>query len=181
MPYMMVDERYLKQYMMCFIDTNINAFRIKDTLQEEKEQPTPIEIEAKSPMDQNNLFSIYFDGASSKEGSSARVLFISPNEKMFNFSSTLSFTCTNNVVEYEALLLGLRLAEKHGIKNLKVIGDSELVISQVRSKYASKNKRLKKYINVVWDEIEKFDAFNIDWKERNHNRMVRLLANISLR
>lgn len=97
------------------------------------------------------------------------------------FSFTLSFACTNNVVEYKALLLVLRLAEKHGIKNLKVIGDSKLVISHIRSKYASNNKRLKQYRNVVWDEIKKIYAFNIDWKERSHNRMADLLGNIALR
>lgn len=85
------------------------------------------------------------------------------------------------MVEYEALLLGFRLVEKHRIKNLKVIGDSELVISQIRSKCASENKRFKQYRNVVWYKIESFDAFSIDWNERSHSKMTDLLANIALR
>lgn len=62
----------------------------------------------------------------------------------------------NNVVEYEALLLGLKVIVKHGIKMLKVLGDSELVVSKIKEKYESKNKRLKQYRNVVLDYIEMF-------------------------
>ena len=93
----------------------------------------------------------------------------------------MNFPCTNNIAEYEALLLGLILAHKHGIKCLHVIGDSELVVSQVRNAYVSKNKRLKQYRNAVWDMIECFDAFGIIWKDRSNNKMVDLLANIAVK
>ena len=73
---------------------------------------------------------MYFDGASAKEGAGARVVFISPKKEIFRFSFTLNFTCTNNIVEYEALLLGLKVASKHSVKNLHVIGDSELIVQQ---------------------------------------------------
>ena len=86
---------------------------------------------------------MYFDGANSKEGSRARVLVISLEKNTFRYSFTLKLLCTNNIVEYEALLLGLRVATSHGIKMLHVIGDSKLVISQIRETYASKNRRLK--------------------------------------
>ena len=69
----------------------------------------------------------------------------------FRYSFTLNFSFTNNIVEYKALLLGLKVASHHGIKKFHVIGDSELVISQMKGTYASKNKRLKQYKNVVWD------------------------------
>lgn len=81
---------------------------------------------------------MYFDGASSKEGSDVGILLVSPTRNTYKFSFILSFFYTNNVAEYEASLLGLRLIEKHGIKKLMVIGDSELVISKVRAKYACK-------------------------------------------
>lgn len=75
----------------------------------------------------------------------------------------LQFSCTNNVAEYEALFLGLKLASKHGIKLFKVLGDSKLVVSQVRTRFVTKDKRLRKHINEVWDTIEAFDAFGIEW------------------
>src|SRR5271156_4323021 len=104
---------------------------------------------------------MYFDGACSKEGSGAGVWFVSPSGITFKYSFLLSFQCTNNTAEYEALLLGLNIETKHGIKLLRVFGDSELAISQIRAKYAAKNDRLKQYKHVVWDSIEFFYAFSI--------------------
>ena len=93
----------------------------------------------------------------------------------------MNFTCTNNIAKYEPLLLGLKVATHHGIKKIHVIGDSELIISQVRNIYVSKNKRLKQYSNVVWDMIDSFDAFGIMWKDRSNNKMADLLANVAIK
>ena len=92
---------------------------------------------------------MYFDSASSNKGVRAGFVFISPNKETFKFSFTLTFTCTNNIVEYEALSLGLKVASKHKIKNLHVIGDFELVVQQIKIAYASKNRRLKQYRNAI--------------------------------
>ena len=40
----------------------------------------------------------------------------------------LHFPASNNMAEYEALLSGLRIAIKLGIKRLDIRGDSQLVI-----------------------------------------------------
>ena len=42
----------------------------------------------------------------------------------------LHFPAFNNVAEFEALLLGLRVTTSLGIKRVKILGDSLLVISQ---------------------------------------------------
>ena len=36
--------------------------------------------------------------------------------------------CSNNEVEYEALILGLEILIEKGIKDVKVMGDSQLVV-----------------------------------------------------
>lgn len=56
-----------------------------------------------------------------------------------------------------------------------------MVVSQVRSKYASKNDRLKRYEHAVWDIIEHFSAFSINWIERSKNIMADFLANVALK
>ena len=43
------------------------------------------------------------------------------------------------------------------------------------------NKRLKQYRNVVWDQIELFDAFGISWMERSQNKMTDLLENVAIK
>ena len=102
-----------------------------------------MEMEVDTKIDKGDLWAMFFDGAYCKDGSGAGILLISHARVTYKFSFTLSFPCTNNIVEYEALLLGLRLAHKHGIKYLCVIGDNELVVCRVRNVYVSKKERLK--------------------------------------
>jgi ribonuclease HI len=60
-----------------------------------------------------------------------------------SFAYRLEFDFTNNVAEYEALFLGLELARDMGIKVLEVVGDSDLVVMQVKDKFLVKNDKLK--------------------------------------
>ena len=80
----------------------------------------PISIYAKE--DCNDIWQMFFDGAYSKEGNGAGVIFISPSGKTSKFSFLLNFECTNNIVEYEALIIGLDIAKAYGIKLLTVLG-----------------------------------------------------------
>jgi ribonuclease HI len=44
-------------------------------------------------------------------------------------SYKLTFECTNNMVEYEALILGLKVLKELGAKRIAVRKDSELIIN----------------------------------------------------
>ena len=57
---------------------------------------------------------------------------ISPEGEYFSFTARLNFDSTNNVAEYKACILGLQAAMAKKVKNLKVYGDSALVIYQLR-------------------------------------------------
>ena len=73
---------------------------------------------------------------------------------------------------YEALLLDLEIAKDMGIKILNIKGNSDLVILQVKNKYACKSERLKRYINANWDTIELFDAIDLISIPREHNSLA---------
>ena len=104
-----------------------------------------------------------------RHGSGAGIVLISPSGEEKYFSFHLEFEATNNVVEYEALLFGLEITRDQKIKCLSVIGDSDLIVSQVKNQFAAKNNRLRDYRNVVWDTIEMFDAFAIQAIPREEN------------
>ena len=70
---------------------------------------------------------MYFDGSSIVQGRGIGVGLKSLGEE-HTFAYKLYFPCFNNEAKYEALLVGLKIAKRLGIKNLKVFGDSELVI-----------------------------------------------------
>jgi ribonuclease HI len=113
---------------------------------------------------------MFFDGACSREGAGAGVLFVSPTQETVSLSYKLEFETTNNVAEYEALVLGLRAAREMGIQEVAVFEDAELVVQQIRNAYQAKHPRLKNYRNEVWDLIDNFfSAFNISFIPRENN------------
>ena len=50
---------------------------------------------------------------------------------------------TNNVAEYYALIAALDYAGAHGIRDLKIESDSELLVNQMRGRYKVKSAELK--------------------------------------
>jgi len=118
-----------------------------------------------------------FDGAVSKEGYGARVWLHNHKSKYFeNHPYKLNFQCTNNVAEYEALMLDLKLLKKVGSKQIMVRGDSELIIKQIKGEYAAKHPRLRAYRNVVLDALQCFTEIDLQVMPRGKNILVDGLA-----
>lgn len=102
---------------------------------------------------------------------------MSPTQETVSLSYKLQFETTNNVAEYEALVLGLRAARGMGIQEVVVFGDAELVVQQIRSAYQAKHPRLRSYRNEAWDLIDNFfSAFNISFIPREDNAVADSLA-----
>jgi ribonuclease HI len=49
----------------------------------------------------------------------------------YELLTRLEFKCTNNQVEYEALLNGLEVLNDMGVDIVEIFGDSRLVVEQV--------------------------------------------------
>ena len=54
----------------------------------------------------------------------------------------LAEPCSNNVAEYNALLIGMQLAEEIGVKHLKAYSDLKLIVNQVRREYEVRHEDL---------------------------------------
>ena len=91
------------------------------------------------------IWQLYFDGSCTNHGAGAGIVLITPDHDTIPKSFRLNFQCTNNIAEYEALVIGLKIAIQWRIKNLKVFGDSQLVISQVNNDYMTKDEKLIPY------------------------------------
>jgi ribonuclease HI len=123
------------------------------------------------------VWKMFFDGAYSKGGASAGIVLVSHVQETISMSYKLEFEATNSVVEYEALVLGLRDAKDMGIKEISVFGDAELIIQQIRNIYQAKHPWLRSYRNEVWDLIDIFFlAFNISFIPRGENVVADSLA-----
>jgi ribonuclease HI len=151
-------------------ETDMGAYMLSEILE------VSMPFVPESEIEHSQVWSMTFDGASSRQGSSAGVVINAPSGIIFPFSSRLEFDCTNNMAKYEALLFGLRKDRKMGIKTLQVEDDSELILNQVRIKCEAWNQQLKRYRHVVWDETKYLDSFYISHIDRTLNEMVDSLA-----
>ena len=106
-------------------------------------------------------------------------MLIDQKNKKILITCRMEFKCTNNVVEYEALIQGLKKALYLGVKELKVYGDSEIIVKQVRNLIQCISNRLTRYQREVWDLLPSFSSFNIFLVPRYLNTDVDLLANVA--
>ncbi len=124
-------------------------------------------------------YSLYFDGASKgnpgKSGSAA-VLYQDVKE-IANVGKYIGPRKTNNEAEYMGLIFGLILCIQLHIKNIKVYGDSQLVIKQMRGEYAVKNERLKKLHEDVRKLMTEFESVSFEHVRREKNARADQLAN----
>ena len=93
-------------------------------------------------------------------------------------SFKLDFPCTNNTAEYEAYLTGLVMACEMGIKHLQVIGESNLVVCQVRGDFALKEPSLAPYRAMAQRLEDSFEEFNIEHSLRFDNCFIDALATL---
>jgi hypothetical protein len=84
--------------------------------------PAPIEHET---------WTMYFNGSVMKKGAGVGLVFISPLGVRMEYMVRLHFPISNNVVEYEALINGPRIAVELRIRLLEIRRDSKLVVDQV--------------------------------------------------
>jgi ribonuclease HI len=87
---------------------------------------------------------------------------------------------TNNVAEYKALITALEQARSLGAKRVKVLGDSELIVKQMRGEYRVKNPDIRVLYDEAQDLFHQFDAASIDHNYREDNSLADKLANLAM-
>jgi ribonuclease HI len=120
----------------------------------------------------DGMWHMHFDGSCSNKGNGANIILYSPISNIYNFSYRLEFAFTNNIDEFEALLLGIENAYNLGCGDLTVFGDSKLVVNIIRKIYVANNKLIRHYTQVVWMLISTMLSFNITHVKRELNSMA---------
>jgi ribonuclease HI len=88
----------------------------------------------------------------------------------------LQFQCTNNIAEYEALLLGLRKLNAMGVRRAVLKSDSQVITGQVDKSSKVKNPGLDKYFDMVGRMESSFEGFSVKNIMRLDNEHVDMLA-----
>ena len=100
------------------------------------------------------------------------------NTKALSFK--LSFPCTNNSAEYEAFITGMSTAVELGVRRIKVIGDSNLVISQMKGDFALKEPTLAPYKTLAEKIVGMFDHVTMEHIPGSINRYADALATLGM-
>ena len=87
---------------------------------------------------------------------------------------------TNNVAEYRALIAGLEAALAHGVSELEVVSDSELLVKQMRGEYKVKNAALKTLSTQAAALGRGLDSVSYTAVRREHNELADRLVNEAL-
>ena len=84
---------------------------------------------------------------------------------------------TNNVAEYQGLLLGLRHALAGGAREVQVAADSELMVKQLRGQYQVKAAHLKPLFAEARALLGRFDRVEVVHVPRAENAAADQMAN----
>ena len=84
---------------------------------------------------------------------------------------------TNNVAEYQALLLGLEEARRLEVKKLQVLADSELMVKQINGRYRVKAPHLIPLWREALSALKEFEAWAITHVPREENHLADEAAN----
>ena len=87
---------------------------------------------------------------------------------------------TNNVAEYRALLLGIARAAELGADELDLIGDSELIVRQVKGEYKVKDAAMRELHTEVKRALRPFEDWTIRHVRREQNAAADRLVNAAL-
>ena len=117
-----------------------------------------------------------FDGSATTALNGVGVVLSCEDGDTIPLSFKLGFSCSNIAAEYEAYLIGLTMALSMGMKHMRVLGDSNLVVSQVKGDFALREQSLAAYRTWVQRLEQEFQTFNIKYTQRSENRFTDALA-----
>jgi ribonuclease HI len=124
---------------------------------------------------------IHCDVAWCHAGAGAAAVITSPTGVKHRYVARLSFAlesdrCTNNIAEYEAVILGLRKLRALGVTTCIIRTDSKVVAGQVEKDYTVKDLALMQYLAAIRSLERQFKGFTLQHVDRAKNEEADALA-----
>jgi ribonuclease HI len=94
-------------------------------------------------------WTVFCDGSWRTFGAGVAAILISPSNIKTYYAAILKFNCTNNIEEYEALLLGLRKLKAMGIRREILKSDSQVITGHIDKSSKARDPKLEKYLDIV--------------------------------
>ncbi|XP_070028704.1 uncharacterized protein [Nicotiana sylvestris] len=129
--------------------------------------------------DDHPVWKMYFDGAVNIKGVGIGAILISPIGHHYPATARLWFFCTNNMEEYEACIMGLKMAIDLDVRELLVMGDSDLLIRQAQGEWETRDIKLIPYRQCVQDLSKIFKSIEFRYIPRFHNKLADALDTLA--
>ncbi|XP_050908370.1 uncharacterized protein LOC127121993 [Lathyrus oleraceus] len=120
-----------------------------------------------------------FDDASNYTGHGIEAVIVYLNGGFTPFTTRLCFGCTNNMEEYEACIIDIKVVIDLHIKNLEVYIDFDLVICQIKGEWETWDSKLIPYRTYVRGLIKYFDDITFHHIPREENQVAGALATLA--
>lgn len=158
------------------IDKNVQEDKLNEKQNLKLLMPNPTKADRPS-LKLEILWFVEFDGSVNKLGAGAGVwIHNKQNSHAVGRAYRLNFRCTNNMAEYEALLLGLKLVKTLQATKISILGDSDLIIQQIKGNFVTNDKRLRSNRSAAAEILDSFTEFQITKIPRTHNLHAHSLA-----
>jgi ribonuclease HI len=132
------------------------------------------------------VWTIHCDGAWCHAGVGATAIITSPTGVKHRYATRLSFAlesdrCTNNIAEYEVVILGLRKLKALGVTTCIIKMDSKVVAGQIEKDYLAKDPALLQYLTTIRSLEKQFKGFTLQHVDRARNEEADALAKVAAR
>lgn len=147
----------------------------------EKKKPAKKKTRSKAKPGGLSLIAYADGGSRGNPGKAACAAVICNEEKeeLLRRARLLGKT-TNNVAEYEGVILALALSRELGARNVLLRLDSELVVRQVEGVYKVKHRELQRLHADVRELMGMFDTVEVEHVPRAQNKVADALVNAAL-
>jgi ribonuclease HI len=122
---------------------------------------------------------VFCDGSWGTFGAGAAAVLVAPSKVRTCYATKLDFSCTNNIAEYEALLLVLRKLRAMGIRRAILKTDSQVISGHVDKSSKARDPKLEKYLDTVRRLEASFEGFSVKNIPRGENEHCRSASQIS--
>jgi ribonuclease HI len=119
---------------------------------------------------------LFFNGSVCSRGCGISCLVVSPRGASQGLSIRVEYRCTNNQIEYDAMIAGLEYLISVGASHVGVFGDLHLLVQQINGESQCLDGTLNRYRDRCMDLIKRFEAFHIEHVHREDNKEANELA-----
>jgi ribonuclease HI len=121
-------------------------------------------------------WTVFCDGSWGTFGAGAAVVLVTPSKVRTCYAARLEFSCTNNIAEYGALLLGLQKLKAMGIRRAILKTDSQVISGHIDKSSKARDSKLEKYLDTVRTLEASFEGFSVKNIPRGENEHADMLA-----